>query len=173
MKLLNSLVKKLGGRPCHGFSLAEVTLAVGITSVGMLALIGLIPGGLDSMRQSSAKVAEAKIIQAVTADYQMGDWGSRTTGQALTNKEYYFDERGVEVKDTDIWKHYTVRVTVDPVLVSLQGDTAGNQYLRRLQIQVTDRPDPAAAFEDPAQHRSYGSTVALIEQTNSNVAIKY
>lgn len=157
-----------------GFSLAEVTLAVGITSVGMLALIGLIPGGLDSMRQSSSKVAEAKIIQAVTADYQMGDWGSRTSGQQLLDKDYYFDERGVEVPASDPWRHYTARATVDRNFVVLSGEaSSGNKFLRRLQIRITDRPDIELAFQTPAQHRAYGSTVALIEQTNSDRTIRY
>lgn len=157
-----------------GFSLAEVTLAVGITSVGMLALIGLIPGGLDSMRQSSSKVAEAKILQAVTADYQMGDWGSRTSGQKLADKDYYFDERGVEVPASDPWRHYTARATVDTKYVALQGEAStGNKYLRRLQIKVTDKQNIEQAFTNVAQHRTYGSTVALMEQTNSETAIRY
>ena len=151
-----------------GFSLAEVTMAVGITAVGILALVGLMPSGLDSLRQSSARVAEAKIVQAVTADYQMADWGSREAGQMLEDRQYFFDDRGVEVLMGDPWRHYEVRVAVDPALPTIQGDSAGNKYLRRLNIKVTERADADAAFEDPLKHRTYSSMVALIEQTDSD-----
>jgi uncharacterized protein (TIGR02598 family) len=156
-----------------GFSLAEVTLAVGITAVGSLTLVGLMPSGLDSLRHSSARVAEAKIVQAVTADYQMADWGSRKAGQGLADRKYYFDERGLEVPKTDPWKHYAVKVTVDPTLPTVQGDPTGNKYLRRLNIKITDRPNEESAFLDPLKHRAYSSMVALIEQTESERKIIY
>lgn len=156
-----------------GFSLAEVTMAVGITAVGSLALVGLMPSGLDSLRQSSAQVAEAKIVQAVTADYQMGDWGTRKSGQKLTDRQYYFDERGVRVLKNDVWKHYEVRVTVDPTLPIVQGDATGNKYLRKLNIKITDRANADAAFNNPLQHRTYSSMVSLIEQTDSSLPIIY
>lgn len=156
-----------------GFSLAEVTMAVGITAIGCLALVGLMPSGLDSLRQSSAQVAEAKIVQAVTADYQMADWGTRKSGQKLLDRQYYFDDRGVRVEQTDAWKHYEVRATVDPELPVVKGDATGNKYLRRLTIKVTDRPDADVAFNDPRQHRTYNSMVSLIEQTDSDLKIIY
>ncbi|RBP39134.1 uncharacterized protein (TIGR02598 family) [Roseimicrobium gellanilyticum] len=156
-----------------GFSLAEVTMAVGITAIGSLALVGLMPSGLDSLRQSSAQVAEAKIVQAVTADYQMADWGTRKSGQKLPDRQYYFDDRGVRVVKTDNWKFYEVRTTVDPELPVVKGDPSGNKYLRRLIIKITDRPNADAAFGDPRQYRTYNSMVSLIEQTDSALPIVY
>lgn len=157
-----------------GFSLAEVIMAVGITAIGVTSLIGLVPAGLDSLRQSAARVAQTKIIQAVTADFQMGDWGQRNAGQMLTDREYSFDEQGLIVPKDDPWRHYSVKATIERNAdessgIKLFGDPTGNRYIYRLVIRITDKRDADAAFADNSgnQYTTHASMVAFIEQTGS------
>lgn len=153
-------------RPRRGaFTLAEVTLALGITAIGMIALIGLIPSGLESLRQSSALVAEAKIVQAIVADYQTGDRTGRAEGLRLEDRTYHFDASGIRVQASDPWRHYTARARVVEEQLPVSGDHETNKYLQRLQIRITDHHDPAAAFADPQLHKEHGTIVALIDQT--------
>ncbi len=147
------------------FTLAEVTLAIGITAIGMIALIGLIPSGLESLRNSSALVAEAKILQAIVADYQTGDRSARTSGLRLEDRVYHFDASGIRVRPNDPWRHYTAQATVVEDRMPVRGDPELNKYLHRIEIRITDSTDPAAAFADPDLHNEYGTVVALIDQT--------
>ncbi len=58
--------------PYHpgGFSLIEVTLAMGIAAFCLLAIFGLLPAGLDSNRESHRHAAAANLATSVTADLQ-------------------------------------------------------------------------------------------------------
>jgi Tfp pilus assembly protein PilV len=55
-----------GGR-C-GFSLVEVTLALGVASVGLIAIFGLLPVGLRTNQDAAQQIAAGDILGAVTAD---------------------------------------------------------------------------------------------------------
>jgi len=147
------------------FTLAEVTLALGITAIGMIALIGLIPSGIESLRQSSAMVAEAKIVQAIVADYQSGDRSDRAGGLRLDDRVYHFDGSGIRVRANDPWRHYTAQARVVEERMPVQGDPETNKYLHRIQIRITDSADAGAAFADPDLHKEFGTVVALLDQT--------
>jgi uncharacterized protein (TIGR02598 family) len=51
-----------------GFSLVEVTLALGVSSFGMLAIFGLLPVGLSSSQTSGQQTMAANIATAIVAD---------------------------------------------------------------------------------------------------------
>lgn len=54
--------------PRLGFSLVEVTIALGIVSFSLLAIIGLVGSGLANVRESATDAAIASIIQQVRAE---------------------------------------------------------------------------------------------------------
>ena len=58
------------GTPAHrcGFSLVEVTLAVGVASVCLIAIFALLPVGLRTNQDAVQQVAAADILGAVMAD---------------------------------------------------------------------------------------------------------
>jgi uncharacterized protein (TIGR02598 family) len=148
-----------------GFSLVEVTLALGIAAIGLTALLGLVPWSLDLLRESASDVAEAKIIQTVAADYQMTDWGQRSKKMKPADKEYYFDQRGLQVPKGTFAHLFTAQARVDDKNPRLAGDATDNVYLRRVVVKITDQISDASAFENPRRHRTYGTTVTLVEQT--------
>jgi uncharacterized protein (TIGR02598 family) len=55
-------------RPFHalGFSLVEVTLAIGIVAFALLAITGLLPVGLKSLKESDENAAAGALLQMVT-----------------------------------------------------------------------------------------------------------
>src|SRR5438876_4585783 len=57
-----------GLRRVHGFSLVEVTLALGIAAFCLLAVFGLMPIGVQTNRNTTSQSAAANIIAAVVAD---------------------------------------------------------------------------------------------------------
>lgn len=55
----------------RAFSLVEVTIAVGIVSFSMLAVMGLLPVGLKTLHDSSTQYATATIAQQIVSDLQL------------------------------------------------------------------------------------------------------
>ena len=85
------------------FSLPEVALSMGIAATALLTLISLLPMGLDTLRSSSQKQAEARIIQAVMDRYQTGAWleqngSTGMTSVQLKDSTLFFAQTGTEVE---------------------------------------------------------------------------
>ena len=84
----------------QAFSLVEVTLALGIISFGLIAIMGLIPKGLGIVKESADEAAALNILAAVSADLQCV--GSNTTAsksyqipvQTVNSGKGYFDSDG-------------------------------------------------------------------------------
>lgn len=58
------------GFPQKGFSLVEVTIALGLVSYALLGLLGLLTVGLTSSRDSSVETALAQIALHASSSYQ-------------------------------------------------------------------------------------------------------
>lgn len=54
----------------QGFSLVEVALALGIAGIALVAIVGLIPVGLNSNQASSEQTAAAGLAAGIVADLQ-------------------------------------------------------------------------------------------------------
>lgn len=156
-------------RRCRGFSLAETALAVGLAASVIVALVGLIPVSLNMLREASVRTAEARIVQALTADYRMRNWQEVLQQQASGGPvDFTFDNQGMRVDKGAPSVIYTARVTVADA-EALPGASAfgSNPKLKSLQILITDRPRPEAAFADP---RTCRHAQAILAQTDKVVA---
>jgi uncharacterized protein (TIGR02598 family) len=49
----------------RGFSLVEVTLAIGMVSFAMIAVLGLLPVGLTSMKNANEQAGAANVLNAI------------------------------------------------------------------------------------------------------------
>ncbi|HEX4083850.1 MAG TPA: hypothetical protein VHY22_02980 [Chthoniobacteraceae bacterium] len=70
--------------PCQhrrGFSLIEVTLALGVASFCLVPLLALLPLGMNSNRNASAQTVAAGIATAISADMQASPVLSGTTSR--------------------------------------------------------------------------------------------
>ena len=85
-----------------GFSLVEITLAIGIIAFAFVALFGLLPSGLSVFRQSIDAANEMWIMQDLNTMIQVTDWskdsGGKSKVEALAFSQggliYFYDEEG-------------------------------------------------------------------------------
>ena len=70
----------LRARPCgpHAFSLVEVVLAMGIISIGLLIMVGLLPQGLKFNHNSIEESQAINLLQAMVADRQSAGYGTNS-----------------------------------------------------------------------------------------------
>jgi uncharacterized protein (TIGR02598 family) len=95
------------------FTLVEVSIAVGILAVAMVALLGLMPAGMTNFRKAMDTSTTAQIAQRILLDMQQADFDQildtkhASGGQSpyytftapLRNSQQFrfFDEQGVEL----------------------------------------------------------------------------
>jgi len=82
-----NVMKKLDRRR-QAFSLVEVTLALGIITISLVSLLGLIPGGLSSLQGSMDQTVHAQIVQKLSSEMAGSDFLN------LTNQTCWFDGSG-------------------------------------------------------------------------------
>ena len=106
-------------RRCHltmGFSLVEVTLALGIAAFCLIALFGLLPLGIQTNQSSISQTAAASVLSSVVADLRATPKTSLTSLQFEitfgTAKILYFDGEGRAVAPTDVNATPRYRVTI-------------------------------------------------------------
>tara|TARA_R110002096_G_scaffold273001_1_gene466794 strand:- start:3809 stop:4417 length:609 start_codon:yes stop_codon:yes gene_type:complete len=111
-----------------GFSLVEVTIAMAIAAVGIVSILGLLPQGMETMRDAGDQAIEARIHQQLLNEIQMTPYKVGTSGSPIEDfdgLELYYDSQGEEIGDSKAaggaevkgsFQHvYSARVTLPPV----------------------------------------------------------
>lgn len=94
-KLTSSLSKKgFFGR--SGFSLVEVTLALGMVAFSLLSLVSLVPMGLTTFHKAVNTSVSSQIVQHVVTDFQQTDFSALSQQNPLL----YFDDQANELPAT-------------------------------------------------------------------------
>jgi uncharacterized protein (TIGR02598 family) len=94
----------------RGFSLVEVTLAVGVLSFALVALFGMLPVGLQVFREAVDTTAQNQIMQKLTTLAEQTEFtkldgavatkvSSAADRETASAKFYYFNDQGEEVFD--------------------------------------------------------------------------
>lgn len=144
-----------------GFSLVEVTLAIGITASVAMTLVSLLPTGISQMRQASMTSAHARILQTLSAECQLTTW-SVLNSPSFAGRTYAFDYQGGELPSTtspDV--SFLARVEVTEAF-ALPGAGSANPRMRRLLIRVVDGKE-ASSFEATAKVRAYPTQIAQMD----------
>lgn len=81
----------------RGFSLIEVTIAMAIAAVALVSLLGLIPQGMNTMREAGDEAIMARIHQQTLNEIQMADFDVIDT---YNNIEFFYDGQGEEIGDS-------------------------------------------------------------------------
>ncbi|MBX7208129.1 MAG: Verru_Chthon cassette protein B [Verrucomicrobiaceae bacterium] len=138
-------------RAQRGFSLAEVLIALAITSFALLALIGVLPEGLKSLRTAQRNEAEARIVQQLAAAWQMKTW-SELDSLVGRREESTYDGNGawVDAASTDVV--YRTRAELLAGL-PLPNETGASPYLRRLRIRISNQPRNGASLDAQGSYR--------------------
>jgi uncharacterized protein (TIGR02598 family) len=124
-------------RTSSGFSLVEVTLAIGVAAFCLIAIFGLMPVGIQTNRKATAQTAATNIMSAAVADMRATPRGSSTSAQFGitfgTTRTLFFDDAGQFATSLSGNSRYCLNITWNP---------SGFTGLRYADVRVTW---PAAA----------------------------
>ena len=107
-------------RRTTAFSLVEVTLAIGVASFCLLAVVALLPTGTKVSYQATRETIAANILAAVVADMRATPASATTSTQFsfdFTNHSYRFLESS-GISSTILTPNSTLRVDVYPIASS-------------------------------------------------------
>jgi len=127
-----------GGK--RGFSLVEVTIALGVTAFALVALFGMLPTGLNLFRSSMDVSVKSQIAQQLVSEAMQTDFET-----ILTQEDgfRYFNDEGIEVPEST--SIYTAKVSFDKELSGMQELRGGFAVpkvpdLVRFQVQIIRNP---------------------------------
>jgi uncharacterized protein (TIGR02598 family) len=139
-----------GARACRftqGFSLIEVTIALGVVSFALIALFGLLPTGLTTFRSSidrsvCSQIAQNIISQARQTDFSSLTNSSNTNFTTPAGSPRLFTEDGDET--SDVTKTiYVAKVEVVPA-VSFPSSSP-NASMAKIRVRVANSPSGSEA----------------------------
>jgi len=118
-----------------GFSLVEIVLAIGITSFALIATLGLLPVGLNTLRESSTQTAAANISQYIRGELQQISFnpGTSFNVQNLNSATYYFTREGVK---TDANSGYYL-AKFDLTNASVGGNTFDSTVAQNIKVTLS------------------------------------
>lgn len=128
----------------QGFSLVEVTLAIGIISFGMLSVIGMIPVGLSTIRHAIDERIEAQIAQGMKAEILLTPFSELS--ETYAKKTFHFDAEG---KPTDQQGLSHFQVKTDLVAAIYPGATDEPEVwnaVRSVQVEISGIRDEMHRF---------------------------
>lgn len=135
-----SILPLLPGRR-GGFTLAEVMIAMGIVASVMVALLGMIPLGVRSVREAANLTISGRIAQEVISNIQQSNW---TAIDAFDTQTFKFDHEGFLIRPNSREQiaTYEARVTLtkDPSIHFGQTEYP-KTTLRKVLVAVEYTPD--------------------------------
>ena len=120
-----------------GFSLVEVTLAVGIVSFVFLTILGLLPTGLRTFTSAIESSVGGQILQRVINEAQQTDFDTLVS---VAPTERYFDDQGNECVAGGAIYHVNTRITAATALTSTNASAATNASLATITLQIAKKP---------------------------------
>ena len=129
-------------RRSMGFSLVEVTMAIGIVSFVFLTTLGLIPTGLKTFHSAIDTSVGSQIFQRVINETQQTDFDTLVGSVPAIR---YFDEQGNELAPSLAGKaiyHVNTRILPSSLLTTT-GTAASNTSLATITVQIAKNPGNA------------------------------
>ena len=139
------------GRVVRAFTLVETVIAIGIVSTVMVALLGMMPEGMNMIRQAGQRTVGVRIAQELIGRIQLADFDEVSS---FDNNVYHFDDMGTEVTSGDQRKIYTAKIEVSALEHRLPGAAQPSKVLKNVVIKVSDSLTQVD-FSDEGAGRSY------------------
>ncbi len=138
------------------FSLIEVTIAMAIAAVALVTLLGLIPQGMNTMRDAGDAAIMARVHQQILNELQMADFDAI---DEFDEMEFFYDGQGEEIGNSKenasavkgSFEHiYSAKVTIPKISGGKLPESVGggsfdgvsfdkktkNEFLRPVVIEV-------------------------------------
>lgn len=145
-----------------GFTLVEVTLAIGIISFAFVAMFGLLPVGLNVSREAIATTIETQIAQQMTTQALQTDFSQLPRLEQNTGTTpYYFDDQGkASTPDSALYKaRFTVSSSTKlPSNVTTQKLATVTIYI----LNTRGNPAKAVPAHDPVNDPDSKKVTVLI-----------
>lgn len=136
-----------------GFSLVEVSIALGICATGLLITVALLPSVLNQIGDAADRNAHTRIRQSLSTRYAMMDWGLiEEQFRAEKADRYYFDSAGSEVEKDAFEAVYATEIRIGQRR-TLSGDDTHNRFIRYLEIRVTQELQREDALTNPEYYQ--------------------
>ena len=154
------------GTPCirarrGGFSLVEITLALGIVATVLVALMGLLPMGMDSIREAKSNMVEARIAYEIMGELQVANWGEGDESIRQYDGEIRsYDGEGTLIKESKGSGRadtvYQAKIEVSPDSTRLPGGAINNNFLRHAVVKVAFSPNGRTVnFDGTGRKKGY------------------
>lgn len=134
MKIFNSRSARAG------FTLAEVMIAMGIVASVMVALLGMIPLGVRSVREATNLTISGRIAQEVISNIQQANWKDVIAN--YNQKKFTFDNEGFAIREGNKSRpSFEARVVIPPEEISIGKTKYGTDTLKKVLVEVEFTPD--------------------------------
>jgi uncharacterized protein (TIGR02598 family) len=145
-----------------GFSLVELTLALGVAALCLIAVFGLIPVGVQTNRNATSQTAATNLIAAVIADLRATPKANATSAQFGitfgTCKKLYFDSQGQVVATSPCGSGITLPATARYQLIVTW---SGSAVLSYADVKITWPPTVVLTNPTPVPSGSVEMFVAF------------
>lgn len=123
-----------GKRP-NAFSLVEVVLALGVLSIAVIPMIGLIGGSLKSYRASINDTVSRQIMSQLAGNALQARLSDLLAQPSTT---YHFDNEGNPVTQNDTLRVYTAIVTNQPDTDLLNSPNLYRVHISVVPLEISD-----------------------------------
>jgi len=131
----------------YAFSLVEVTLAIGILSFGLLSVIGLMPVGLNTFRQSINTSVGTQISQRLMNEKRQTDFVTLIAPANAIEYRYFSDE-GDEVAVTSAIFVTKILVANASAVPSSGNSRFTNSSLAKVEVRLAYSPGGSTTLVD-------------------------
>ncbi len=129
-------------RPHPGFSLVEVTIALGVMSFCLLTTIGLLPVAMTTMRSAMDQTIGAQIMQQISSQAALTPFANLGAYIDDVNKKPFYDQEGQPTLVTSDQRFKVSLEAVAPETVSpfpgARNAAALTNSLRVIKSVITD-----------------------------------
>jgi len=129
----------------RGFSLIEVTIAMAIAAVALVTLLGLIPQGMNTMREAGDQAIMGRIHQQLLNEIQLTPFDDSVGASlidAYDGEEFYYDSQGEELSNT-----------MDPASGGVGREKGSFTHIYTARISI---PERGKKFPDSVGGASFG-----------------
>ena len=161
----NTLTSLNARTSSKAFTLIETAISSGIVATVLMALIALIPLGVNQLSESAAAATHARIVQSISSLYRLMDWDTATDPNN-DETDFYFDHAGAHLADAtgnEPEIHWIARSSVENA-PALPGASGSNPYARSIEIALSSHvtaPDP---FSDDLPLSNYATTISKFDK---------
>lgn len=141
-------IRKTSKRP-EGFSLVEIALALGIIGVALTSMLGLMPIGLNTFRDSIASTVRTDVLRELGAQFQSTPFDKLTNDPGMAM--LFYSDQGIKVTNSfDGLIGVTYEVDDSTKLLDGANASYDNSRLKRVTVHFYTREDRAKNPPSPS-----------------------